>query len=81
MRVLDLESEILTRNMRWYQPKYLSTRLHGRLLATMSTAKLFFCELRPGENLSEKTEIPEDSSMNAWEPQIILPELFEKNRT
>ena len=59
---LDLETVILTLNMHWYQPKYLTRGLMVAYLQRCLQQNYFSASYAPGQNSKKKLKIPEDST-------------------
>ena len=57
---LDLETVILTLNMHWYQPKYLTRGLKVAYLQRCLQQNYFFPSCAPGENSQKKLKTVED---------------------
>ena len=59
---LDLETVLLTLNMHWYQPKYLTRGLMVAYLQRHLQQNYFSPSYDPGQNSTKKLKIPEDST-------------------
>ena len=59
---IDLETVLLTLNMHWYQPKYLTRGLMVAYLQRCLQQNDFSVSYDPGKNAMKKLKIPEDAT-------------------
>ena len=59
---LDLETVMLTLNMHWYKPKYLTRGLMVAYLQRCQKQNYFSLSYDPGKNSQKKLKIPEDAT-------------------